>query len=282
MENPDWNDLRYFIAVTAAGSLSAAARGLGVEHTTVARRIEALEGVLGVRLFDRFARGWALTEAGQTLLPQAQRVEAEIHGLLRQASGTGQEHGTVRISAPPAIAAQWIAPHLSALRERLPGIQIELGAEQAQVDLSRREADIAIRFRRPQIPDLAVRVIATVRYHLCATPAYLTSHSPEEWEFIGYDDSLNDAPQQEWLDAIAGTRPFIIRSNDLNTIAFAARNNAGIAALPDFLAGGLIIDSVPCPVQRKLWMVIHDDVRKSPRVRRTADLLAELFSRPAR
>jgi DNA-binding transcriptional LysR family regulator len=171
---------------------------------------------------------------------------------------------------------------LSALRERLPGIQIELGAEQAQVDLSRREADIAIRFRRPQIPDLAVRVIATVQYHLCATPAYLASHSPEEWEFIGYDDSLNDAPQQEWLDAIAGTRPFIIRSNDLNTIAFAARNNAGIAALPDFLAGGLIIDSVPCPVQRKLWMVIHDDVRKSPRVRRTADLLAELFSRPAR
>lgn len=282
MENPDWNDLRYFLAVTAAGSLSAAARALGVEHTTVSRRIEALEIVLGVRLFDRFARGWSLTEAGHSLLPQAQRVEQEIHGLLRQATGAGDARGTVRISAPPAIASHWIAPQLTALRAQLNGIDIELGAEPVQVDLSRHEADIAIRFRRPQAADLAVRVIATVQYFLCATPEYIAALSPEEWEFISYDESLAETPQQEWLESFAGTRRFALRSNDLNVICSATRAGAGVAVLPHFLADGLIIAGIECPVQRKLWMVIHDDIRKSPRVRRTADQLAELFSSPAR
>lgn len=282
MNTPDWNDLRYFLAVTVSGSLSAAARSLGVEHTTVSRRIEALENVLGVRLFDRFARGWSLTEAGQGLLPQARRVEEEIQSLLRQASGAGAAHGTVRISAPPAIAAHWIAPRLPSMRSQLSGIQIELAAEPAHVDLSRREADIAIRYRRPQAPDLAVRVVATVKYYLCAAPEYLASRNPDEWEFIGYDESLAETPQQEWLNVFAAGRPFVFSSNDLGSIAAAVRFGAGIAALPDYLAAGLIIPDSNCPVQRELWMVIHDDVRKAPRVRRTADLLAELFSNPAR
>jgi len=282
MDTPDWNDLRYFLAVTSAGSLSAAARALGVEHTTVSRRIEALEGVLGLRLFDRFARGWSLTDAGRALLPQAQRVEEQIHALLRLASGAGSESGTVRISAPPAIAAHWITPRLPALRAQLAGIQIELGAESARVDLSRREADIAIRFRRPQAPDLAVRIVATVKYYLCAAPEYLAAHQPDEWEFIGYDESLAETPQQQWLNAFAAGRPFAFSSNDLSSIAAAVRFGAGIAVLPDYLAAGLIIPGINCPVQRELWMVIHDDVRKAPRVRRTADLLAELFSATAR
>jgi DNA-binding transcriptional LysR family regulator len=282
MDTPDWNDLRYFLAVTSAGSLSAAARALGVEHTTVSRRIEALERVLAVRLFDRFARGWALTEAGKALLPQAQRIEDEVHGLLRQASGAGAGLGTVRISAPPAIAAHWIAPGLPRMRAKLEGIDIELGAETAQVDLSRREADIAIRFKRPQTPDLAVRHIATVRYYLCATPEYLAGRDPGKWEFIGYDESLAETPQQEWLRAFAAGRHFILSSNDLGVITSATRSGAGIAVLPDYLANGLIMAGIDCPVQRKLWMVIHDDVRKSPSVRRAADVLNELLHCPAR
>ncbi len=282
MDKLDWNDLRYFLAVTTAGSLSGAARGLGVEHTTVSRRIEAMETVLGVRLFDRFARGWALTEAGQGLLPQAQRVEQEIQGLLRQASGAGAGNGMVRVSAPPAIVAHWIAPRLAGLRSQLEGIQIELGAESAHADLSRREADIAIRFRRPQSPDLAVRALATIQYYLCAAPGYIASRAEDEWEFIGYDESLAETPQQEWLEAFAAGRRFILKSNDLATIASAIRTGAGVAVLPDYLADGLQLSGINCPVQRKLWMVIHDDVRKSPRVRRVADTLAELLSSPAR
>lgn len=282
MDTPDWNDLRYFLAVTSAGSLSAAARTLGVEHTTVSRRIEALERVLAVRLFDRFARGWALTEAGKALLPQAQRVEEEIHGLLRQASGANAAQNSVRISAPPAIAAHWIAPELPRMRSELDYIDIDLGAEPAQVDLSRREAEIAIRFKRPQTPDLAVRQVATVHYYLCATSEYLAGRDAGRWEFIGYDESLAETPQQEWLKIFAAGRRFILSSNELGVIASATRAGLGIAVLPDYLATGLIIAGSDCPVQRKLWMVIHDDVRKSPSVRRTADLLADMFSRTAR
>lgn len=165
---------------------------------------------------------------------------------------------------------------------QLEGIDIELGAETAHVDLLRREADIAIRFKRPQTPDLAVRQIATVRYHLCATPEYLAGRDPGKWEFIGYDESLAETPQQEWLKAFAAGRRFILSSNDLGVITSATRAGAGIATLPDYLATGLIVDGSDCPVQRKLWMVIHDDVRKSPSVRRTADLLAELLDRRSR
>lgn len=282
MDSPDWNDLRYFLAVTQAGSLSAAARALSVEHTTVSRRIEALERVLAVRLFDRFARGWALTEAGKALLPQAQRVQIEVDGLLRQATGASAIRGTVRVSAPPAICAHWIAPALPALRSQLGEIDMELGAEPVQVDLSRRQADIAIRFRRPQAPDMAVRQIATIEYFLCAAPEYLASRDKSAWEFIGYDESLEKTPQHAWLKEVSAGRRFILSSNDLGVITSATRAGLGVAVLPDYLAKGLIIPGSDCPVQRKLWMVIHDDVRKSPRVRRTADLLGELFDRPAR
>jgi len=202
--------------------------------------------------------------------------------LQRQASGAADGHGTVRISAPPAIAAHWIAPQLAAVRAQLHGVDIELAAEQTHADLARRDADIAIRFRRPQLPDLAVRSVASVQYYLCGHPDYLATHAQTEWEFIGYDDSLANTPQQEWLDAFAGPRRFIMRSNDIAAIYFAASAGLGIAVLPDYLAGDLIIDAMPCPVQRQLWLVIHADVRKSPRVRRVADLLADLLSRPAR
>jgi DNA-binding transcriptional LysR family regulator len=278
MNTPDWNDLRYFLAVIDAGSLSGAARALGVEHTTVARRIEALEQVLGLRLFDRFARGWALTDAGQSLLPQARRIEENVAGLLRQASSASDSTGgTVRISAPPALAAHWIAPRLAALRPQLRGIDIELAAEAGHADLSRREADIALRYQRPSAPDMAVRAIAQIQYRVCATADYLASQEQENWEFIGYDDSLSETPQQQWLEEFANGRRFILRSNDLATIHGAARAGAGVAVLPDYMQGPPVLPGTNCPVLRQLWMVIHDDVRKSARVRKIADLLVEIF-----
>jgi len=277
MDNPDWNDLRYFLAVIEAGSLSGAARALGVEHTTVARRIEALEQVLGLRLFDRFARGWSLTDAGQSLLPQARRIGDDVLGLLRQAAGASSAQGTVRISAPPAIAAHWIAPRLAALRPHLDAIDIELAAEAGHADLSRRDADIALRYQRPAAPDMAVRAVAQVQYRVCATAAYVAGHAAEDWEFIGYDDSLSEAPQQQWLEEFANGRRFTFRSNDLATIHNAALTGAGVAVLPDYLDGPPALPGIDCPIQRQLWMVIHDDVRKSARVRKVADLLADLL-----
>ena len=112
MKTPDWNDLRYFLAVIEAGSLSGAARQLGVEHTTVARRIDALETVLELRLFDRFAKGWAVTAAGTKLVPPARTVGADVDALLRAATGATELRGKVRVSGTPAIIAYVVAPRL--------------------------------------------------------------------------------------------------------------------------------------------------------------------------
>ena len=127
--------MRYFLVLAREGSLSAAARRLGVEHTTVARRADALEQSVGVRLFDRLPRGWRLTAEGQALAERAERMEQEAAGFARAAAGAGSLRGTVRISAPPTIASHVIAPNLTALRRQWPGIDVVLLGEKRNANL---------------------------------------------------------------------------------------------------------------------------------------------------
>lgn len=278
---PDWDHLRFFLALSDAGTLSGAARAAGVEHTTVARRIDALEAALQVCLFDRFPRGWSLTAAGKALLPHARRMEDDLHALLHAASGTAAFSGKVRVSTPPALAAYLLAPRLRDALRRLPGIEIDLRGETRQTDLMRREADIALRFDRPVAPGLAVRQLGSVTYALYASAAYLAERAPQQWEFLGYDQLLQDAPQQQWLEQIRGERRYCLRSNDLGALYQAALAGCGVAVLPHYVAGGdgplQLIDTVPCPVKRKLWIVMHKDVRRAAPVRAVADEIAALF-----
>lgn len=283
MHTPDWDDLRYFLALSQAGTLSAAARASKVEHTTVARRIDALESALQTRLFDRFPKGWALTAAGLALLPHARKMEDDMHALMRIAGGTAALSGTVRVSAPPALATYLLAPRLRDILRRLPGIDIDLRGETRQADLTRREADIALRFDRPQAPGLAVRHVADVTYGLYARADYLAAHPPGQWQFLGYDELLQDAPQQLWLDQLRGTRRYSLRSNDQGALYQAAAAGCGVAVLPRYLVDTQsstlgAIDTPACPVSRKLWIVMHDDVRRSAPVRAVADELIALLA----
>lgn len=283
MNRPDWDDLRYFLALHDAGSLSGAARAAGVEHTTVARRIDALEAALAVRLFDRFPKGWSLTAAGKDLLPHARRMEDSLHGLMRAAAGTASLSGTVCVSAPPALAAYMLAPRLKPALARLSGIEIDVRGEARQTDLTRREADIALRFQRPTAPGLAVKLLATVGYQLYASAAYLKKQKPAQWEFLGYDALLQDTPQHQWLDKIRGQRRYCLRSNDLGALFHAAVAGCGVAVLPPLFfniarSGLVAIETPACPVRRKLWLVMHEDVRRSPPVRAVADEVIALFT----
>lgn len=283
MNSPDWDDLRYFLAVSDAGSLSGAARATDVEHTTVARRVEALEAALGTRLFDRFPKGWSLTAAGAALLPHARKMEDDMHALMRVASGSSVLSGSVRVSAPPALAAYLLAPRLRATLRRLPGIEIDLRGEARRTDLTRREADIALRFERPTAPGLAARRLATIGYSLAASAAYLAEHTSAQWEFVGYDALLQDTPQHRWLEEMRGARRYSLRSNDLGALYQAALAGCGVAVLPQYMldAGGdaLIAIATPaCPVKRALWIVMHDDVRRSTPVRAVADEIIGLFA----
>jgi DNA-binding transcriptional LysR family regulator len=275
-----WDDVRYFLELARQGKLTTAARVLGVEHSTVARRVTALEAQLGLRLFDRMPKSWVLTSEGEGLLAYARRIEEEALAFSRASTGYGTLRGAVRISAPPVFASHFIVPHLARLRARWPDIAIELIGEARQANLYRREADLAVRLSRPQEPGLAAKPLAELGYDLYGTPAW-AERPPEQWEFIGYDELLRETPQQQWLEALAAGRPFSLRSNDLGAMHQACRAGLGLAALPHFLAredAALIpFPQQPRPVSRPVWLVIHPDVRRSPRVKAVADLITEII-----
>jgi DNA-binding transcriptional LysR family regulator len=280
MQTPDWDDLRFFLALCGAGTLTGAARATGVEHTTVARRIDALETALGARLFDRFPKGWSLTAAGTALVPHARKLEDDMHALLNVARGAIEVAGVVRVSAPPALTACLLAPRLRGPLSRLPGVEIDLRAEARTTDLMRRQADIALRFARPTSPGLVTRLLAHVDYALYAHEDYVANRAPAQWEFLGYDELQQDAPQQDWLDKLRGARRYSVRSNDLLTLLQAAVGGCGVGVFPRYAAArapGLVVLDPACPVRRKLWLVMHDDVRRAPHVRAVADEIIAMF-----
>ncbi|PWV64711.1 LysR family transcriptional regulator [Plasticicumulans acidivorans] len=234
-----WEDVRYFAALARHGSLTRTARELAVEHSTVARRIEALEKTLGVRLFDRLPRRWQLTAEGEQLAVQAQRLEDEALAFARAAFGVATLNGSVRLSAPPTLASHFLVPRLGRLR---------------------------------QLGDFGFGLYGTADWLGC---------EPAACCFLGYDESLRHAPQQQWLEAIAQGRRFALRSNDLTTLHHAAAAGLGLAALPHFVARDdprlHAVPNLPAAPRRPIWLVMHAELRRSPRVRAVADVLIELF-----
>ncbi|WP_321818375.1 MULTISPECIES: LysR family transcriptional regulator [unclassified Paraburkholderia] len=284
LESPrlQWDDIRYFLELARTGSLSGAARKLCVEHSTVARRVEALEQSLGLRLFDRLPKGWTLTAEGDALARQATCLDAEAQAFSRAAAGISSLSGTVRLSAPPVLASHLLVPRLSAMRAQWPNIDLEVMGESRDASLSRGEADLAIRMSRPTASGLAARRVGEMGYGLYAVSGY--QERPEsEWEFLGYDEHLSQVPQQRWLKQFAGERRFVFRSNDLAALLPAAKAGLGVAVLPCFLAAQdpalRLISNHVCPIVRPLWLVMHPDVRRSPRVRLIAEMVADLIGK---
>lgn len=279
-----WEDVRYFLALTREGSLSAAARALAVEHSTVGRRVDALEKALALRLFDRLPRGWQLTAEGEQLLAQAERMEEEALAFERAAVGVGCIGGLVRVSVPPSLGSLVVVPRLAALRERWAGVQLEVVGELREANLSRREADIAVRLGRPQAPGLAARPLGPIGVGLYARADY-AARPEEEWEFIGYDESMSHIPHQRWLMQYMGKRRFALRSNDQVAIVKAAATGLGVACLPHYSAClEATLRTIPTDTvapSRDAWLVLHPDVRRSPRVRLIADLIGEIFAEAA-
>lgn len=276
-----WDDVRYFLALSREGSLSRAARVLGVEHSTVARRVDALELTLGLRLFDRLPRGWVLTAEGDALAVQAARLDDEAQAFARVAVGASAIEGTVRISAPPVLASHMLVPRLARRREEWSKIHLEVIGETREANLARGEADLAVRMSRPTAPGLVVRQVGRMPFGLYGAPVWRTR--PEaDWLFLGFDDGLGDVPQQRWLKGIARDRPFIFRSNDLSALLHAAQAGLGIAALPTAIAAAApdlveLRRDADSP-HRPIWLVMHPDVRRAPRVRLIADLIAVVLN----
>ncbi|MES2039677.1 MAG: LysR family transcriptional regulator [Pseudomonadota bacterium] len=277
----NWDDLRYFLALVDCGTLTGAARRLQVEHTTVARRIDALEAALKLRLFDRLVRGWQLTTEGRELIEHARAVEERWFSFERKALSASKMEGIVRISAPPSLSTFVLAPQLKNLCTSLTGVELELLAERHHVSLGKREADIALRMARPQTEGLVIKPLASIGYGLYASKAYLKKHQQQDWEFAAYEKN-SATPHHQWLEDYLGQRKVILRSNDQMVLAQCAAAGVGVTVIPHYLRQShrdlCRIEHEACPLQRKLWLVMHDDVRRSPRVRAVADHLIALFS----
>jgi DNA-binding transcriptional LysR family regulator len=279
----DWENLRHFVAFAQAGSLAAAARRLQVEHATVARRIAALEAALGLKLVDRRARAYALTPDGERIAELGRRMEDEAQAVLRAAAaGQQQVGGQVSLSAPPMTASTLVAPHLGELHRRHPAIHLVLIAETRMASL-RSETDLALRLSRPDDPELVVRRLRRLRFSYYAAPEYLARTVPAQYAFIGYDESLDDSPQQRQLFEFAAGRPLVLRSNSADVQRGGVRAGVGVALLADLpghledpamvrLPGGCEV------VERELWLVVHRDLRRAPAVRAVAEFLVEALA----
>ncbi|MGE8096859.1 LysR family transcriptional regulator [Pseudomonas fluorescens] len=275
----DWDSLRFFSAFAREGSLAGAARSLGVEHATVARRIAALEASLNMKLVDRRGRVYQLTEDGVRVNEYATQMEIASFALQRFVDREESRiEGEVILSAPPAYLGTLVARRLGALRERHPRLQLRLVGAKSIASLERKETDIAITFSRPEEQSVVAKSLGFLRFFPYASQDYITQRKPDKYEFIGYDRSMGDSIQQRWLlDRLEG-RPLSVTSNDLRIQALAAVGNAGIVFLPDFLGKEYRlarVDMDHSPLELPVWLAFHEDLRGSLKIRVVLDFLME-------
>jgi len=279
----DWEDIRHFLAVAQSGTLSGAARSLKVDHAPVSRRLAALEAALDVRLVDRLPRSCRLTTIGRQVFERAVEMEAGAHGVARLAKAAHAPLvGRVTLSAPPVLVTHLLAEHLARFLAEYPDIRLSLSAQGQQVSLSRGEADVAVRLVRPDEAGSVTRKVGTMAFGLYAHRSYAHLAAPERWQFIAYDQSFADMPQQSWLLGIAGDRPVACELNHISEHLIAVRAGAGVAGLPCFLGERdrdlvRIHEDVPS-FARDIWLVVHRDLRKTPALRAVMDFVAVVIS----
>jgi DNA-binding transcriptional LysR family regulator len=274
----DWDDIRYFLSVAQSGTVSQAARRLGVDHATIIRRVDALERAMGAKLFERTPRGYYLTANGERLLPSAEAIHTEARKIGREmlASSHGVG-GIVRISTLEGFGNFFLAGRLPKFAEQYPNLTIELLTLQQIVALSRREADIAIslqppdtgRFFREKLTDYSLFVYGSRKY-LDDKPPILTRDDLREQVFCGYIDDLVFVRGLDYLDEIAKGIRAKLQSSSLHAQTEAAIAGYGLCVLPAFIAARHpeLVPILPeqLHLRRSYWLVASADVAPSPRV----------------
>lgn len=279
----DCNDLRFFLAVARRGTLAAAARDLGVNHSTVFRRLNGFEARLGVRLFERLPGGYLLTAAGERLLARAERIEEELAGLSREMMGLDQRlGGEVRLTTAPNLAFHYVAPWLAAFHATYPRVCVELAVSTENRDLSRREADVALRATSAAPEHLVGRKAVEFPWWVCAGETWLARHeAPKRMQdlarlpFVGADESTARLPAFRWAQRALPAEHVVVRGSDLDTIAALVIAGLGLSLLPQDQAkpGLRRLFPVEPATSTELWLLTHPDLRRVPRVRALMEFL---------
>lgn len=287
----DWDDLRIFLAVHRAGTLRGAARTLGVNHATVTRRLARLEASVGASLFERRPEGLVASQAGEDLLAAAERVEGELLAVQRRIGGRDDSpRGVVRLSVPPAMLRSFLARELVAFAHANPGIELDVDASHSYSDLARREADVAVRMA-DEVSE-AVVALRVIRYRkaVYASPAHLGGAAqggaldPAVHNWIGWGENL---PSPGWTrDTPYPDLPVRHRlfSNILQLEA--AKEGLGLTLLPCFLGdpepGVVRVPGTATVDGKSIWLLYHEDLRRTARVRTLIDFLAPAIQRHRR
>lgn len=269
----NWEDLRVFLAVARAGSLSGAARHLGVDQATISRRLAALEEELGVRLVDRLPRASRLTKVGSAILTEVVEIEEKSFSVVRKCQAfTTAAKAKLSITAPPILARHFIAPHINELSNSYPDLQLSILSEPQFVSLSKMEADVALRLSAPIDDTDIAKKIGRMKFALYAASDYAQRDTPNEWAFIGYHESQSDFAHKRWLYEVVGKRRVACEVADLSNQYEAACTGIGVAGLPRFLADPQSrlarLDDPQAPMlELDIWIAKHPDRRDDPVVR---------------
>jgi DNA-binding transcriptional LysR family regulator len=284
----DWNDLKYFLAFARNGSMLAAAKALGVNQSTVQRRLAELEGRLRYQLIERHLGGYRLTALGEQLRPFAEEVEAAVTAFERHLSACDKElMGTLRVTCPTTVADRLTrTPLLDAFHARYPGLRVELVMSDQYLDLSKGEADIAIRAGQSPDETLVGRKIGETRWAVYGSRSYVERHGrpqrPEDIErhfVVAMDGALTNYRAARWLRSIAPHATIAARCDNWPGLLLAVKSGAGLAPVP--IADGdrdnelmRVIDDIP-ELTSEHYLLAHRDLHRTPRVRAFFDFVVD-------
>ncbi|MDP4891377.1 LysR family transcriptional regulator [Cypionkella sp.] len=283
----DWDDLRIFLAVVRAESLSGAGRGLKIDPATVGRRVARLEESVGARLFTKTPQGYALTEAGTRLQSHAERAEAAVLGASDAAEGPERLTGQIRLGAPDGCANYLLPQVLARICDANPGLEVQVVALPRVFNLSKREADMAIGVSRPEAGRLTVQKLTDYRLHLAASRDYLARHAAiltpadlQAHRFVGYIPDMIFDKELDYLTEI-GVKAPPLASNSVSVQLNFLRHAAGVGVVHDFAlpAAPELVRVIPDQISltRSFWLIRHADDGRVARLNRFAQqLLAEI------
>lgn len=280
----NWDDVRYVLALARTGSIRKAALSLEVNHTTVARRISALETRLSARLFEKTPVGYVLTASGRIISKAAENMEDELVGSQRKIEGADIEvSGEVHISIPD-ILDSWVTQALACFSRHHPKLTIHLTSQSAVADLSRREADISIRFTESPPQDMVGRKLCTMPVALYANVDYDIDPVKDfaDYPWIRWAPPFRHSPPEQAAERLCNASSSKIFVTTYQTISNLIRNGAGIGFLtPWFAADDAKLKRISPIVEEgamEIWLLTHPDLRGIKRIQATTDLLKQLFA----
>jgi DNA-binding transcriptional LysR family regulator len=287
---PEWGDFKVLLALSRGGSVAGAARELQIDHSTVSRRLAALEDAVGAKLVIRGGRDFNWTAEGRTLLAAAEAMQSAAAQAIRQVrSAKAELEGAVRVSLAPGFVPILMRLMLPALRERHPGLNVELRGDYQRVDLAKGDADVAVRMARPGETDLVGRRAFDCGWCVYASKAYLGTHGrPDshaalaQHRLVLYAESMHANAPLRWLEAYRDTAPQVSRFDNLEIVCQAVAADAGIAVLPCFIGDPVAslerVFQDPVSVNTG-WIIYHETMRDAARIRAAVDALVEFFER---